>query len=148
METPIVSSASLESGLAALEQGQYQAAIGSLEAFCHDYAVSDQTASRDYLRAQMHLIKIYEQIGQTKRAEILCHQLAVCANAQVQIWAQQRLKAMHDALPVETDSITTEPIATGSVVAECAACKLGASSSSQSLFTRIRYSLRSLAQRN
>lgn len=93
METSIVSSALLEAGLAALQQAQHDQAIGFLEAFCKDCAVNDQLTARDYLRAQMHLVEIYEQTGQGERAALLCYQLANCNNAQVQIWARQRLQS-------------------------------------------------------
>lgn len=89
VESSIVSSASLEAGLVALKQGQLPEAIGILEAFCHDCAIRGQTSSRDYLRAQMHLVKIYEQQGHAERVAVLCQQLANCSNAQVQIWVQQ-----------------------------------------------------------
>lgn len=94
MEISIVPPASLESGLAALRQEQYQTAISVLEAFCHDCAASAQPNSRDHLRAQMHLVKTYAQVGQAERAELLCQQLTTCAHAQVQIWAQQQLRAV------------------------------------------------------
>lgn len=94
METSTVSSALLEAGLSALSQGQYPEAIGILEAFCHDCALNAHPTSRDYLRAQMHLVEIYGQHGQAERALSLCQQLTTCANAQVQIWAEQRLKTM------------------------------------------------------
>lgn len=97
METSTVSPVSLEAGLLALSQGQHSQAVGILEAFCHDCAVNDQLTSRDYLRAQMHLIEIYEQNGQSERALSLCHHLINCSNAQVQIWAMQRLKSITQA---------------------------------------------------
>lgn len=97
METSTVSPVSLEAGLSAIAQGQYPEAIGILEAFCHDCAVNAQTTSRDYLRAQMHLIEVYEQNGQAERALNLCQQMTTCANAQVQIWARQRLTTMTQA---------------------------------------------------
>lgn len=100
MESSIVSSVSLDTGLAALHQGRYQEAIGSLEAFCHDCAVQAKTASHDYLRAQMHLVKVYEQQGHPDRAIALCHQLSKCSNAQVQIWAQQYLRNITKAEPL------------------------------------------------
>jgi hypothetical protein len=94
VETSTVSPVLLEAGLSALSQGQYSEAIGILEAFCHDCALNAQLTSRDYLRAQMHLIEIYGQHGQTERALNLCQQLTACDHAQVQIWAEQRLKTM------------------------------------------------------
>jgi hypothetical protein len=108
VETIVSPASALEAGLVAQHQGHYSEAIGILEAFCHDCAVTAQTASRDYLRAQMHLIKIYEQIGQVQRAVVLCHQLIACTNAQVQIWAQQHLEAMAKPKPAPAESNAVE----------------------------------------
>lgn len=103
MQITIVSSAALDAGLAALQEGRYPDAIAMLEAFCQDCVAHAQTSSRDYLRAQMHLVKVYDQQGQPDRAIALCRQLAHCANAPVQIWAQQHLRALtqSELLPVE-----------------------------------------------
>ncbi len=87
----------LTSGLLALQQQQYQEAIGILEAFCHDCAAKAQLNSRDYLRAQMHLVTTYDQQGQPERALSLCHNLAQSSNAQVKIWAEQKLKTIDSA---------------------------------------------------
>jgi hypothetical protein len=110
VESSILSSVSLEAGLAAIQQERHQDAIGILEAFCHDCAAQAQWANRSYLQAQMHLVKTYAKNGQTERAMILSQRLAECNNAQVQIWAQQTLKALEieKALKVETAQ-TDEP---------------------------------------
>lgn len=97
MESSIVSfasSVSLEAGVAAVYQERYQDAISILEAFCHDCAANAQCRDREYLQAQMHLVKTYAQTAQTERATILCQRLAACENAQVQIWAQRSLKTL------------------------------------------------------
>lgn len=111
METSIVSSASLAAGLAAVQQAQYQEAIGILEAFCHDCAVQAQVASREYLQARMHLVNTYEHYGQIDRAKALCSQLLTCSNAQVQIWAKQRLQTL-DRLraldQLDSDQVTAD----------------------------------------
>jgi hypothetical protein len=104
LETPILSLDLLETGIAALQQQQYQEAIGSLEAFCHDCATQSQLG-RDYLRAQMHLISTYEQQGQRDRALTLCQNLTQSANAQVQIWAEQKLKSLHLTLSPDTEEM-------------------------------------------
>lgn len=93
-ETQFESSNLLASGLLALQQQQYQEAIGILEAFCHDCAAQAQLNSRDYLRAQMHLVTTYDQQGQPERALALCRNLAQSNNAQVKIWAEQKLKSI------------------------------------------------------
>lgn len=104
MESSILPSVSLEAGLAAIQQERHQDAIGILEAFCHDCAAQAQWANRNYLQAQMHLVKTYAKNAQTERAIILCRRLAECNNAQVQIWAQQTLKT----LEVEVGEPSTE----------------------------------------
>jgi hypothetical protein len=97
----------LASGLMALQQQQYQEAIGILEAFCHDCAAKAQLNSRDYLRAQMHLVTTYSQQGQPERALALCENLIQSSNAQVRIWAEQKLKSID---PAQTSSPANQPI--------------------------------------
>jgi lipopolysaccharide biosynthesis regulator YciM len=86
---PLIST-SMEAGLAALHQGQDQEAIQIFETFCQN-AVPD---SREHLQAQMHLVKTYQNLGENERAIGLCQALLECANAQVQIWAQQTMKGL------------------------------------------------------
>ena len=81
---------SMAAGLEALNQGQDQEAIQIFETFCQN-AVPN---SREHLQAQMHLVKIYQNLGQNEQAIALCQQLLTCPNAQVQIWAQQTLKSL------------------------------------------------------
>jgi Tfp pilus assembly protein PilF len=81
---------SMAAGLAALTQGQDQEAIQIFEIFCQS-AVPN---SREHLQAQMHLAKIYQNLGQNEQSIALCQQLLTCTNAQVQIWAQQVLKSL------------------------------------------------------
>lgn len=81
---------SMEAGLEALNRGQAQEAIQIFETFCQNAAPN----SREYLQAQMHLVKTYQNLGQNKQAIALCQQLLICPNAQVQIWAQQTMKVL------------------------------------------------------
>lgn len=81
---------SMEAGLKALNQGQDQEAIQIFEMFCQNAAPN----SREHLQAQMHLVKIYQNLGQNEQAIALCQQLLTCTNAQVQIWAQQIMKRL------------------------------------------------------
>jgi hypothetical protein len=101
LQTSTLSSAALETSLVALKQQQYAKAIGLLEAFCHDRALEAQL-DRDYFRAQMHLIAVYEQQEQLDRAVALCRNLLHCPNAQVQIWAQQKLTMLAHPSALET----------------------------------------------
>ncbi len=102
VESSILSSVSLEAGLAAIQQERHQDAISILEAFCHDCAANALWTDRNYLQAQMHLVQTYAKSAQTERAAILCERLATCNNAQVQIWAQQTLKTL-ESVSAPTD---------------------------------------------
>jgi lipopolysaccharide biosynthesis regulator YciM len=93
---------SMEAGLEALNQGRNQEAIDIFESFCQNSA-SD---SREHLQAQMHLVKTYQDLGQAERAIALCQALTICANAQVQIWAQQMMKGLKgEAVAVEVEVV-------------------------------------------
>ncbi len=81
---------SMETGLEALNQGQEQEAIQIFETFCQNVVPN----SREHLQAQMHLVKIYQNLGQNEQAIALCQHLLICTNAQVQIWAQQSMKGL------------------------------------------------------
>ncbi len=105
---------SLETSLVALEQQQYSKAIGLLEAFCHDCVVEAQI-DRDYFRAQMHLIAVYEQQDQLDRAIALCQKLLDCPNAQVQIWARQKLVTLdHPGAGLDADELDLTDLAADS----------------------------------
>lgn len=106
----MVSPVSLEAGIAAAQQAQYQNATSILEAFCHDCAVNSRCTSREYLQAQMHLVKIYAQNGAKERAFMLCEYLTQCENAQVQIWAQQTLRELSRALTLDTSAALSKRI--------------------------------------
>jgi tetratricopeptide (TPR) repeat protein len=81
---------SLDAGLEALNQGRNQEAIQIFETSCQNAVLN----SREHLQAQMHLVKIYQNLGQKEQAIALCQQLLICPNAQVQIWTQQTLKGL------------------------------------------------------
>ena len=78
-------SMSLQAGLDALKQRQYQEAIDLLEEFCRN---SDSSSS-EYVKAQMGLIKAYQRTGKIENAQVICRQLAESDNQQVREWAQQ-----------------------------------------------------------
>jgi lipopolysaccharide biosynthesis regulator YciM len=92
-----LTSTSVEAGLEALHQGQNEEAIQIFETFCQN-AVPD---SREHLRAQMHLVKTYQNLGQSERAIGLCQELLECSNAQVQIWARQMMKGLDEVEEAE-----------------------------------------------
>lgn len=81
---------SMEAGLEALNEGRAQDAIAFFEDFCQ----KAEPGSRDYLQAQMHLVKTHQTLEQTEQAVALCQALTQCQNAQVQIWAVQAMKGL------------------------------------------------------
>lgn len=82
---------SLEKGIAAVEQGNYLEAIGSLEAFCQN---CPDSLSRDYSQAKMWLALAYHGVGEVEQVVPLCKELSKNPNPEVSDWAQQWLKAI------------------------------------------------------
>ncbi|BAY26399.1 hypothetical protein NIES2100_62140 [Calothrix sp. NIES-2100] len=78
---------SLEAGLAALKQGNYQTAIAQLEPIA-----SSQKHSNAGLQAQVGLVMAYARTGQVSKAIALCQNLLDSPNPQVQEWAERALE--------------------------------------------------------
>jgi hypothetical protein len=85
-----VTAISMAAGLEACHQGRDPEAIEIFQSFCKQA----EPGSREFLQAQMHLVKAYQRLEQTTEAIALCEELTICANAQVQIWAHQTLKEL------------------------------------------------------
>jgi Zn-dependent protease with chaperone function len=80
---------SLEAGLAALKQKDYQRAIALLE------SVSQTAANQPPgIRAQMGLVAAYKATGNVKSAIALCTSLAQIPNTQIKTWADRSLKEL------------------------------------------------------
>ncbi|MEA5554068.1 zinc metalloprotease HtpX [Anabaena cylindrica UHCC 0172] len=77
---------SLQSGLDAFQQGQYQETIYLLEEFSQN---SLELNSPDYLTAQMWLMKAYQKTDDIEQATILWQKLINSDNPQVREWAEQ-----------------------------------------------------------
>ncbi|MBK1990435.1 M48 family metalloprotease [Sphaerospermopsis aphanizomenoides BCCUSP55] len=77
---------SLQSGLDAFQQGNYQEAVYLLEEFSEN---SLELNSPDYLTAQMWLMKAYQKLGETEQAKIIWQKLINSDNPQVREWAEQ-----------------------------------------------------------
>lgn len=75
-------------GYEAVKKGEYQEAIQLLETFCQSYA---DTSSKDYLQAQMWLVKAYQGSGEIEKAIALCRQMAKYEQSQVASWAEKIL---------------------------------------------------------
>lgn len=77
---------SLQSGLNAFQQGQYQEAVDLLEEFSQN---SLELNFPDYLTAQMWLVKAYQKIGRTEQATVLWQKLINSDNPQAREWAEK-----------------------------------------------------------
>lgn len=95
---------SLHMGLAALKQHDYEKAIAHLEAVCQS-ALDEAT----HLKAQMGLIKAYEQTGDVKLAIALCRPLCQHSSERVKQWGQQTLAALeHPPRPASSTESTSQ----------------------------------------
>ncbi|MEA5619337.1 M48 family metalloprotease [Cronbergia sp. UHCC 0137] len=83
---PSHAKSSLEAGLVALKQGNYDAAIAQLEPIA-----KDQNLGNACLQARVGLVMAYTRIGQVSKAIALCKNLAQSHNPQVQDWATRAL---------------------------------------------------------
>ena len=90
---PSHSEPSLQTGLTALKQGDYQTAITILDAF-----ISQASNHSDTLQAQIGLAVAYSRIGEVGTAISLCESLRESDNQQVREWADlsvEKLQAKH-----------------------------------------------------
>ncbi|OUL33988.1 Zn-dependent protease with chaperone function [Nostoc sp. T09] len=78
---------SLEAGLVALKQGNYQTAIAQLEP-----VASNQKNDNAGLQARVGLVMAYARSGQVSKAIALCQNLLESPNPQVQEWAERALE--------------------------------------------------------
>ena len=88
---------SLEAGLAALKQKDYQSAIALLESVT-------QTAANQPpgIRAQMGLVAAYKATGNLESAIALCTSLTNIPNTQIKTWADRTLTELTPPKPPET----------------------------------------------
>jgi Zn-dependent protease with chaperone function len=92
---------SLEAGLSAIKQGDFQSAIATLE------AVAATDNSNTVLQAQIGLVVAYAKSGNIPKAIALCETLTQSQNPQVQQWANRTLEQL--TLPQEsTETSTTD----------------------------------------
>ena len=84
---PSHAKSSLEAGLVALKQGNYQTAIAQLEPIASSQ--SNATAS---LQAQVGLVMAYARIGEASKAIAISQNLIESNNPQVQEWAKRALE--------------------------------------------------------
>lgn len=86
---PSNSEPSLQAGLTALKQGDYQTAIAILDAF-----ISQASDDSDTLQAQIGLAVAYSRSGEVGAAISLCESLRESDNQQVREWADLSLEKL------------------------------------------------------
>ncbi|CDN13965.1 protease htpX-like protein [Richelia intracellularis] len=91
---------SLEAGLVALNQGDYQGAIAILKA-----VVTEAEVSYVSLQARMGLVIAYTRNGNIPQATSLCENLTKSDNTQIQEWAEKTLGELSIRHPPENDSV-------------------------------------------
>ncbi|GAB1544745.1 hypothetical protein NUACC21_74210 [Scytonema sp. NUACC21] len=95
-------------GLEAIQKGRYSTAIQLLEKFCQECQVDPQANFKEYIQAQMGLVKAYHCTGEQQKAIALCQQLAASKHSQVRAWAQRILPS----LSTPTESAESSPAET------------------------------------
>ncbi|MBD2439164.1 M48 family metalloprotease [Nostoc sp. FACHB-110] len=89
---PSHAESSLEAGLTALKQGNYQAAIAQLES-----VASGQVNGTTSLQARVGLVMAYARTGEVRKAIAICETLKTSDNSQVQEWAERALEHLIQA---------------------------------------------------
>lgn len=78
----------LDAGITAAKQKRYSEAIQLLEDFCHNCV---DTSTKNYLQAEMWLVKAYQATGDLEEAIALCQQMTNNKNPEVASWAKKIL---------------------------------------------------------
>ena len=99
---------SFESGMKTFQQGRYRDAVQMLKEFCQYYS---QPGCREYLQAQMALVKAYYRLGDSQEAIALCQKLVNNENSSVHNWAIQVLQKLSNGQKIEQskESLSRQP---------------------------------------
>ncbi|MBW4678153.1 MAG: M48 family metalloprotease [Desmonostoc geniculatum HA4340-LM1] len=100
---PSHAKSSLEAGLVALKQGNYQTAIAHLEPL----ASSESNATAN-LQARVGLVMAYARTGEVSKAIAFCQNLIESNNPQVQEWATRALEHLTKRQKPEPESKNAE----------------------------------------
>ncbi|MFN6561981.1 MAG: M48 family metalloprotease [Nostoc sp. ChiSLP01] len=100
---PSHAKSSLEAGLVALKQGNYQTAIAHLEPL----ASSENNATAN-LQARVGLVMAYARTGEVSKAIAFCENLIESNNPQVQEWAKRALEHLTKRQKPEPESKNVE----------------------------------------
>lgn len=93
---------SLEAGLVALKQGNYQTAIAKLTP-----VATSQVNPRANLQARVGLVMAYARTGQIRKATILCQTLRESQNTRVKQWAELALRHLAKSRKKSSKSMAT-----------------------------------------
>lgn len=85
---PMLSSELFTEGVTAAKEKRYPKAIKYLEDYCQSCTEKN---SKNYIQAQIWLIKVYQMAGQSQRAIALCQMLTKHPNSQVNTWANKAI---------------------------------------------------------
>jgi uncharacterized membrane protein len=96
---PEIAEQLLKKGNFALWGKRYEEAIAALEAYCKGAEPDD----RQYLQAQMWLLKAYQASGKTEAAIALCQQLLQSPETSTRLWGQNFLAVL------QPESVGTAP---------------------------------------
>lgn len=88
----------LQQGMAAYKKMQCDRAIQLLEEYVN---ASTNRQSRNYMQAQMTLVKAYKETKQVPKAIALCNQLALSDNFALKSWASKALPKLNKQLEEE-----------------------------------------------
>jgi len=91
---------SLQTGLEALKEGRHRDAIQILKDFSQYYT---GPGSKQYLQAQMALVKAYHYAGETEEAIALAQKLSRNENSKVSNWAKETLVSLGVTKSPETN---------------------------------------------
>jgi Zn-dependent protease with chaperone function len=104
-----VPESSLEAGLTALEQSDFERAIAILEAVCQNSLAQNATK----VQAQKGLVTAYVKLGEDNKAIALWQILSQNSDAQVQAWAISHYPQFLNLTPIDTTGfVAFEEVAT------------------------------------
>jgi Zn-dependent protease with chaperone function len=86
---------SLKAGKEALLRKRYTEAIAILSEYCHDHP---NHAAKDFIQAQMWMVKAHQKSGRADKAIAICEQLEENPDPQLQQWTKQSLTLLRAEL--------------------------------------------------
>lgn len=95
---------SLQAGLDAINEERYRDAVQILKNFCQYYT---QPGSKEYLQAQMGLVKAYQRLDDTESAIAIATELSTHEHPQVSGWARNALRSLTGKAKPQTPTSTT-----------------------------------------